>query len=316
MTIYVLCPDDNRPSGGVKKLYRHVDVLNQNGREAFLLHQQPEFRCTWFDNATRVAYMPSVQLDASDYLVIPEVYGPAIASIQKGIRKVIFNQGCYLTFHGYSLAKKDDVPAYRHPDVVGTLVVSEDSKRYLEQVFPGLRVCRIRYGIDPALFHYQPDKKRQIAYMPRRNAEDARQVINALNYRGALRGLDLVPIDNRSERETADILRASLIFLSFGRAEGFGLPPAEAMACGCIVVGCHGMGGKEFFHTEHCYPVAQGDILAFVQGVEKVIALAERQPESLAETGRRAAAYIAQHYSPEIEEADIVQFWTETLAAG
>lgn len=316
MTIYVLCPTHNKPSGGVKKLYRHVDVLNQNGWSASIIHQKPGFRCTWFDNDTKVSCAPDTQLNASDYLVVPEIYGPVIADIQRGIRKVIFNQGCYLTFRGYSLAKKEDVPPYRHPDVIAALVVSEDSKEYLRYVFPELRVCRLHYGIDPSVFRYHPHKRRQIGFMPRRNREDVRQMINALNYREALRDFDLAPIENKSERQTADILQQSLIFLSFSREEGFGLPPAEAMACGCIVIGFHGMGGKEYFKPEHCYPVAQGEIISFVRTVEQVIDIAEHSPELLAEKGRRAALYITQHYSLDREEKDIVQFWTDTAANG
>ena len=96
--------------------------------------------------------MPDVALTPSDYLVVSEVYGPVIHDIQPGVPKVIFNQGCYLTFHGYSLEKKDDDPPYLHPDVKAVLVVSEDSRAYLSHVFPGLWIHRLRYGIEPSLF--------------------------------------------------------------------------------------------------------------------------------------------------------------------
>jgi len=45
----------------------------------------------------------------------------------------------------------------------------------------------------------------------------------------------------------ADILRSSRVFLSFSQREGFGLPPLEALACGCAVVGYHGFGGRALF---------------------------------------------------------------------
>lgn len=54
--IFFICPDTNTPSGGVKQLYRQVDILNKNGFRAFILHGKYGFKCKWFDNATSVAY--------------------------------------------------------------------------------------------------------------------------------------------------------------------------------------------------------------------------------------------------------------------
>jgi glycosyltransferase involved in cell wall biosynthesis len=313
--VFVLCPDHNKPSGGVKQLYRQVDVLNRSGWEASIVHHTRGFRCSWFPNETRIAYTDDLNLGAADHLVVPEVFGPVIADIQPGVPKIVYNQGGYLTFHGYSLEKNASPSPYQHPDVHAALVVSEDSRRYLQYVFPDLSVHRLHYGVDPAVFLCGTQKRRRIAFMPRRNREDVRQVLNALNYRGALDGFDLAPIDAKGEYETAELLRDSLVFLSFGRSEGFGLPAAEAMACGCIVVGFHGMGGREFFLPEHSYPVPQGDLMAFVLTAERVLGIARRSPERLLGQGRRAAAFIRERYSLEREQEDIVHFWTRTAGA-
>ena len=65
--IYVLCPENDRPSGGVKILYRHVGVLARNGFSASILHQQRGFRGTWFANSTPIRYLPDVRLAKDDF---------------------------------------------------------------------------------------------------------------------------------------------------------------------------------------------------------------------------------------------------------
>jgi glycosyltransferase involved in cell wall biosynthesis len=311
--IYVLCPDYNVPSGGIRKLYRHVDVLNQHGVRASILHQQDGFRCTWFANETQVVYAGHTSISSEDYLVVPEIYGPRIAAMAPGVRKVIFNQNAYMTFRGYSLQPHDLQTPYTSPEVVAALVVSEDNRDYLTYAFPQLRVLRLRYAIDPELFAFQPHKKRQIAFMPRKNPEDVVQVINLLKFRGVLAGYDLIPIDGRSEQEVAAILRDALFFLSFGYPEGCPLPPAEVMACGCIVIGYHGWGGREYLRPEFAYPVAVGDVLAFARTVEQVIGVYGTAHQGLRRKAAAAASFIRQHYSVAYEAQDIVSAWQTIL---
>jgi hypothetical protein len=307
--IYVLCPDDNNAYGGIRKLYRHVDVLHGHGWPATILHKQPGFRCTWFDNNTPVTYADWTAIQPSDFLVVPEVYGPNITAMFPGVRKVIFNQNCYYTFKGIPLNLADTHMPYTHPDVAAAFVVSNDSQEYLRFVFPQLKVYRLRYSIDPEKFHAKVPKQNQIAFMPRKQNEDVTQVLNILKTRGALAGFALVPIHQKTEAEAAALMRSGRMFLSFGHPEGFGLPPAEAMACGCITIGYHGRGGREFLTAGLAYPIEVGDILGYARTVEFVIGLCRNDPGSLAAQSQKAAAFIHEHYSPANEVGDILAVW-------
>jgi hypothetical protein len=308
-TIYVLCPDGDGPSGGHKKLYRHVDALNRGGRPAVALHSKPGFRYTWFANHTRVSDIGSAIVSGNDYVVIPEILGPGIADMWPGIQKVILNQNAYFTFAGYSLYPLAFDTPYLHPEFVATIVVSDDNLSYLRYAFPQHPVHRMRYSVDPEIFSYSVTKKRQLCLMSRRNFPDAVQVINILKFRDALAGYEVKALHDLTETETAEVLRRSRIFLSFSAAEGFGLPPAEAMACGCVTIGYHGRCGREFFRPEFSYPIELGDIVGYARTVERVIRGFDDDPAPFERMTRTAAAFISEHYSRRAETKTILSCW-------
>jgi glycosyltransferase involved in cell wall biosynthesis len=318
-TVYVLSPDNDKPAGGIKILYRHVDVLSRNGFSAAVLHQQRGFRCRWFDNDTPIVYLPDIRLSDTDYLVIPEIYGPNIPTlgdlpqIGRTVRKVIFNQNCRYTYLGQTV-ESVLAPAFRMPyqdssEYVATIVVSEDSAAYLQYVFPGHDVYRIHNAIDVERFAFREDKKRQICFMPRKHPEDAIQVLGILRARGVLDGVRVVAIENQNESGVAAIMGESLLFLSFGYPEGCPLPPAEAMACGCIVAGYHGFGGREYFRRDFAYPVDAGDITGYAAVVEALLKESAENPQKIARQARQGAGFIREQYSAERESRDIVSCW-------
>ncbi len=303
-TIYFLCPDYTPPAGGIRKIYRYVDILNAAGTPACVLHQASPFRCDWFDNDTMIRYMGEVTPRHHDLLVIPEIFGPHAMRLSPGVPRVILNQNAYNTFVPYP---ESYTGPYAHEEAKGIIVVSEDNANYLRLAFPDVPVHRIVYAIDPDRYHYDPAvKKRQLAYMPRKNREDATQVLHILRARGL--DLPIVPIDGASEEDAARILRESAYFLSFGHPEGFGLPPAEAMACGCVVIGYHGNGGREFLRPPYAHPVETGDIVAYVCAVEQVL---RQDPAGQAQ---RAADYIHQHYTVEKERESVLRIFQGVLA--
>ncbi|PTL59120.1 glycosyltransferase [Paraconexibacter algicola] len=308
---YFVCPDTDVPSGGVRVVYRAVDHCNDAGIPAVVVHDQPGFACTWFEHATPVVCAAqAAPVPGRDLLVVPEVYGPRLGEIAPGVRKVVFNQNAYNTFHGYDHVTAPGTTAYDHPEVAGAVCVSDDNAAYLRYAFPHLDVRRITYQLDPALWFVEETgapRPRRLTYMPRKHADQAGQVLNILSQRGALRDVEVVPLHGMNEREVAAAQRSSLVFLSFGYPEGCPFPPKEAMAAGCLVVGYHGMGGRDYFTHEHGYPVPQGDIVAFARQVEEVLDAHRADPAGLEARARTASAAIRARYTPDAERRSILE---------
>jgi glycosyltransferase involved in cell wall biosynthesis len=328
VTISYFAPDLDEPIGGIRAIYRHVAALRRGGLAAVVLHEREPFRCTWFENDVPIEYafprQPSRRerqrpiletlraFEPADVLVLPETLGPGLLDWAPGTPKVVFNQNAYYTFDRYPVdIDRGSVP-YLHPDVRGAIVVSEDSRRYLERAFQELPVHRVHYGLDADRFAPR-EKRRRIAYMPRKNERDATQVLLMLRLRGALEGWELTEIEGRSEAEVARLLGESAVFLSFGHPEGFGLPAAEAMLAGALLVGYHGLGGRELFRPELTHPVEFGDVVAYVEAVESVLRRLDEEPEATAAQAAAAREFVRETYTPEREQRELLAVWSELL---
>ena len=112
-------------------------------------------------------------------------------------------------------------------------------------------------GIDFGIFN-NPEKKfneqKQILFMDHllenKNSEVAIEIVKKLKTKYpslrikcfGMRRYHSLPdyidfIEDPDDKQIADLYRESDIFLFTSRSEGFGLPPAEAMACKCALVG-------------------------------------------------------------------------------
>jgi glycosyltransferase involved in cell wall biosynthesis len=193
--------------------------------------------------------------------------------------------------------------------------VSEDNERLLRYAFPTVPVHLVRPVVDGATFKPGPQPGRRIAYVTSRRAQEQEHLLHILRGRGVLDGWDLAPISGRPETEVAQLMRDSAIFLSFSDREGFGLPPAEAMASGCYVVGYTGMAGREFFDPAYCTPVPDGDLLAFARSVEEATVAYDADPGAFAKIGRVASQRVLARYAADCLREDLVGFFAELRRA-
>ena len=315
-TAYYLTPHHDRPSGGVRVLYRHVDVLTELGFAAVVVHEIPG-RCTWFANDTPVAVAGEVTPGPEDVLVVPEWYGPTLSSAPREPRLVVFNQRAYDTFDSVPYDTTTAGAPYADPRPAALLAVSDDNVELLRYAFPAIPVHLTRNVVDDRVFApADGPRRRRLAYVPHRRAAEREQLLHILRSRGVLADWELTPISGRTERETAGIMRDSAIFLSFSEREGFGLPPAEAMACGSYVVGYPGLAGREFFDPAYCTPVADGDLLALARAVEEACAQYDSDPAVLAKKGAIASQQVLSRYAPANLRADLADFYGPLLGPG
>jgi len=252
----------------------------------------------------------SVRLTANDVLVLPEYFGMSLRRPRVNCRVVIFNQNVHYMFDGLkpggrlegSLCTDESVPS---------IVVSHHNYEYLRYTFPRREIHLTTNGIDGTHFFFQRDKKKQIAYMPRKLPNDLAHIMAMLKLRGALNGWALCPIDKVDEKAVAERMRESLVFLSSCSIEGFGLPPLEALLCGCMVVGYAGMAAAEFLNDATGYPIPQQDRLAFARCLETLLAALSAQPEAHLDRASQIAQRLRERYSLEQERTAILEAWRE-----
>lgn len=309
-----LLPDVVNPSGGVWVVYRHVAILARHGIDARVVHQAPGFRYPWDTTDTPVTSVHEIALGARDLLVFPDVAVHSVRDIDPGQPVAVFNQNAYLTPFERPAHRADPDNPYRAPNVIGVITTNVDHVRLLARAFPHLDVRRLYLTVDPAMTGEPWRKEPLVSYMPRKNPADAARVVDALREQGAFADLEVRAITGCTHRETAEILARSSVFLSFGHPEGWALPPAEAMASGCTIVGYHGRGGREYWAPGCTHPIEFGDLDGFVHTATVVLDQLREQPGAVHDAGRRAAAFIRETYPAAQEERSVVATWTWALA--
>lgn len=317
--IFYYCYDHQRPTGGQKSMYKHVDILNHNGWEAYVFHRQEGFSLSWFAHQTRIVgdrEFRRIYRPATDILVLPEDLGHVIN--EKPGWKVIFNQNCYYGFAAFEFLKPHPYP-YLRPDIRGVMTVSEHNRRYLTFAFPHLRVCRVYYSVDPKVFIFNDlsHKKRWITCLPSKSPMDLLQVYHLSQARAQqgcnrLNEYRWVFLQNRSEREVAEVLHESAFFLFLSTTEGLPRLPLEAMLSGSIVLG-YGHGPlAEILRSDNSFACEKSDIPSFVTNLEAATELFLADPEEL-RSKSEAARKTAGEYSCDREEETCLSFWKAVL---
>ena len=309
-----LHPDIRKPIGGVKQMHRFTEALAQCGREAYLIQEQADFHPGWFESQVNSIslndWRQRSDLDPRrDVVVLPETFLPALPSYGPRLPKLLFNQNGSYSFgfregDGFPKMPEAVLNLYSHPDLAHVLCVSQHDQQLLEHGFNlgPKRVSRLINAIETNVFRPGScNKGRVLSFMPRKNSHDAAIVAALLRQQPWFRGWTLEPIQGLPQADVAKRLQKSLGFLSFGHPEGFGLPLAEAAACGCALIGYSGLGGRELLAMARSqrvgWEVDYGDWQGFLHATEALIGSVNEQPQSIMRRLQALSDQVREHYS-------------------
>jgi hypothetical protein len=316
--IYVMRPR-SFPFGGAKGPYRHVEILHQKGFPAFMaLPRKPKVDFyeskapllifgSWFMNsraAIRRAARPG------DIWVVPEAFMSYLRALANTpVKRIMICQSQWaLTFPA---DPKAGIAEFGADDL---LVTTENQMQFFRDVYGVSDIPYIQgYEVDTRIFRPAAQKKRQIAFMPRKLPVEAR-FLEATFKRRHARYADVpwISVDHLPQSEVARILGESAVFLGLSHWDSLGLPPLEAMASGCLCAGYYGDGGRTYMTKDNGWWANDKDWLACIDALASAIGHYDGTDGDPAPY-YRAMAHTVEQYSPERLEKTLVDYWRREL---
>ena len=284
-----------KPVGGIKVILQHCMGLKELGYEAHALCMG-RYRGNFFkydvDYKSYFDYKGNIQED--DVVVIPEYLAHMQSRFELGI-KVLFVQNwrpIYSPVVGEKITTTYAQMGYEHILCCGDYMFSclrDDDKKITHMV---------KNYIDHDLFKEGGSRRvNRVLALPRKHKSD----IESIMAKSQCGGWEFKLVDNLTEAELIREYQQADVFLATGYPEGFGLPPIEAMACGCAVVGFTGRGASEFMiHEETALVAEDGDTDTAAVLLDRLF-----NDESLKERLRRSGQAIARRYTKAITLAQL-----------
>ncbi len=337
--MFFVLPDAPHPQGGINVSISFAEILKRNGVDTFLLFDSADYHYPFLgDHAVPTTYTPQpnaaglkqkiknlrhgrvvrdprlkrrganelVTPKPDDIFVLPEYsYDRERFRFPVG-RHVLLCQGYKPLFN--SAIRMPGEMASQHPQMTAAVGTSEISMKAVA-AFSGCDPFYVPLFLERGRYQFCDAKKKKISYMPRRRTEELNGLVTLLQNNPAMRDYEFVAIDGVPAREVDRHLTESLIFLSGSQRDGFGMPPAEAMAMGCITIGYTGVGGDEFFTRETGFPIPEDDTVAFYETVVSVAQAYAKDPSTLDQLRAQASEAILGRYTVSATETALMNLW-------
>lgn len=273
-TVWYFLPDYDQPSWGGGMLYHHVDMLNRNGINAVLLHEEAPFRLHWLHMEVPVRYINQGEMKVldDDILVVPEALAGDSRMLRVQARKIVFVQNCFLMLMNLEKLRRYEALGYEH-----AFTYLPHLQHIVKRHF-GMESTDIPPFVAPYFYLDSErmvtfERKKKILLFPKMNSYDYDLILKLLKDKTESAGADprrggweIVELRGLTHREVANAFQSGGIFVCLNTHEAFNSSVPEAMAAGAIVFCYEAFGPGDFlennknafvFPNNHAYPLIE-----------------------------------------------------------
>ena len=269
--------------GGVKKGFNAADLLTRSGHPCVVATPGAE-RPTWFPNEAEVIDRDELagRCRRDDTVLFSWPPDAKVVLELRAGRKIVHMQGANT---------EGDRQLFREKKL---RFISHGLHMTQQLLLHGRIAPYVPLGIRD-VFRWRDEEKagRSVGLMSRKGSRWVNRIRKALP-----RDATLHVLEGLTEDQVAEALKRCDVFVPISEHEAFGLPPLEAMAAGCCVVGFPGDGGFEFMrHGETAHVVPNGDAKGLGRAVHSVLAR-----KSYRDQLRRRGQALSAYYTLEREQ--------------
>ena len=296
--VYVI--ETNCPCGGVKVVFEHANRLHDRGHNVSIIARQQWTSTDWFGLNVPVTYGGIDSIPACDIAVA--TFYTTIPAVMKSQARVKIHLS-----QGYEGLYQDAETVKKHYQMAeNTICVS----KWLQSVImdkTGKAATYIKNGLDPYVYSFKTHninitRPRVLVVGEELEIKNTRTVLSALSklknridvvrmFSGKDPLYESYKMPDMTQHEIAAVYDSCDILVSASKqVEGFGLPPLEAMASGCMVITTDNGGNKEYIKPGHNCLLIDGSEDSIISAIQKILgnpSLANELPLQGLETAKQ-----------------------------
>lgn len=308
--IYYFCPDRKVKSGGIRTLYRHVQLLQENNLESCILHTKNGFKVPDMPDVPIRYLTDSNRFTADDVIVIPEGYPNVMEAMQHTpARKVVIALNWDYVYR--VLPEEKD---WRDFNIERVITQFPMLKKMTEWAM-NIPTKVVPYAVDPELYYYEKTEKRvQITYFDRKAEciENLKKLLHSRNP-AYIQHVNWEKLGDLSEKEYAETMRTSSVYLALGTREGLNISVLEAWGCGTLVAGFDGIGLEDKMvgsgNKQNAIKAQNGDYVRLAMKLEPYLKQLLEEDRMSWKPILKEGLKISREYSKKAEMQALLNFW-------
>lgn len=244
-TIYFYVFDTKgNPSGTLEYIYQTAYILKELGYNVCMLHHDDDFVGVGEWLGEKYAELPHkqhqtgqvqkdvVNLEPSDFIIIPEIFGNVMIALKNApCKKIVLVQNYNWLCESFPMAA-----SFQDLKINDIITNTEEQKKILQSYFPSMNIMVVSPSINPVFRNSDKPRKLMINIVSKEQS-DIHRIMKPFYWKYPIyKWVSFAELRGFSQELISEAFRENAITIWIDEKTNFGYSPLEALRCGSIVL--------------------------------------------------------------------------------